>query len=137
MLAGLAFCEMLSQYPRSAFQGLLRGSPEGSAAVCDPNPPRPFARYRLQLEVPEVCHITVRANRITLGEILAPIKIRSALSPPPRQSPKITPHPLNRGILWAWVFQQKERIFQAPIKLAQPFPVPESRTNILRTRGFF
>ena len=22
------------------------GSPRGSAAVCDPNPPRPFARYR-------------------------------------------------------------------------------------------
>ena len=46
MLAGLAFCEMLSQYPRSAFQGLCGGHQRGSAAVCDPNPPRPFARYR-------------------------------------------------------------------------------------------
>ena len=45
MLAGLAFCEMLSQYPRSACQGFC-WSPEGSAAVCDPNPPRPFAWYR-------------------------------------------------------------------------------------------
>ena len=26
----------------------LRGSPGGSAAVCDPNPPRPFARSRFQ-----------------------------------------------------------------------------------------
>ena len=26
-------------------------------------------------------------------------------------------------------FLQKERIFQAPIKLAQPFPAPELRTN--------
>ena len=38
VLAGLAFFEMLSQYPR--------GSPKGSAAVADPNPPRPFTRYR-------------------------------------------------------------------------------------------
>ena len=47
MLAGLAFCEMLSQYPRPAFQGFCRGRRRGSAAVCDPNPPCPFARYRL------------------------------------------------------------------------------------------
>ena len=45
MLAGLVFFEMLSQYPQSAFQGLCRGVQRGSAAVCDPNPPRPFARY--------------------------------------------------------------------------------------------
>ena len=38
--------EMLSQYPQSAFYGVLRGSRVGSAAVCDPNPPRPFARSR-------------------------------------------------------------------------------------------
>ena len=48
MLAGLVFCEMLSQYPQSGFQGSLRGSPGGSAAVCDPNPPRPFARSRVE-----------------------------------------------------------------------------------------
>ena len=47
VLVGLAFCEMLSQYPRSAFQGLCGGHWRGSVAVCDPNPPRPFARYRL------------------------------------------------------------------------------------------
>ena len=29
VLAGLAFLEMLSQYPQSAFYGVLRGSPEG------------------------------------------------------------------------------------------------------------
>ena len=27
--------------------------------------------------------------------------------------------------------------FEAPIKLVQPFPAPELRTRILRTRGFF
>ena len=32
--------------PTVCFSGVLRGSPEGSAAVCDPNPLRPFARYR-------------------------------------------------------------------------------------------
>ena len=46
MLVGLVFCEMLSQYPQSAFR-VLRGSPGGSAAVCDPNPPRPFARSKI------------------------------------------------------------------------------------------
>ena len=40
-----ACCETLSQYPQSAFQG-FSGVARGSAAVCDPNPPRPFARYR-------------------------------------------------------------------------------------------
>ena len=48
MLAGLAFSEMLSQYPQSAFQGVLRRSLGGSAAVCELNPPRPFARSRLR-----------------------------------------------------------------------------------------
>ena len=40
MLAGLAFRVM----PRSAFQGFCGGHQRGSAAVCDPNPPRPFPR---------------------------------------------------------------------------------------------
>ena len=46
VLAGVAFVEMQSQDPQSAFQGLCRGHPRWSAAVCDPNPPRPFARCR-------------------------------------------------------------------------------------------
>ena len=33
MLAGLAFCAMLSQYPRSAFQGFSGGLQRESAAV--------------------------------------------------------------------------------------------------------
>ena len=46
VLAGLAFCEMLSQYPHNLH---FRGSPgvaRWSTAVCDPDPPRPFARSR-------------------------------------------------------------------------------------------
>ena len=46
MLAGLAFCGMLSQYPRSASQRLCGGHQRRSAAVCDPNPPCPFAQHR-------------------------------------------------------------------------------------------
>ena len=48
MLAGLAFCEMLSQNGHGLlFKGSagLTGGGE-STAVCDPGPPRPFARYR-------------------------------------------------------------------------------------------
>ena len=40
-----------------------------------------------------------------LRKILAPIKIKSALPPPPPKPP------LKRGILWTRVFLQKERIF--------------------------
>ena len=46
VLAGLAFCEMLLQYSQSASQGFCGGHQRRSAAVCDPNPPRPFARCR-------------------------------------------------------------------------------------------
>ena len=51
VLAGLAFFEMLSGYPRSAFQELCGGHPRGSAAVCDPNPSASisFARYRIKM----------------------------------------------------------------------------------------
>ena len=48
MLAGIVFCEMLSQYPQSAFQGSPRVAGGGSVAVCDPDPPRPFARFSLE-----------------------------------------------------------------------------------------
>ena len=43
----LAFFDMLSLYPQSVLQGFCGDRRRGSAAVCDPNPPRPFARYRL------------------------------------------------------------------------------------------
>ena len=43
------------------------------------------------------------------------------------------------GILWAWGFSSRknEKICQAPIKLAQPFPAPELRAEILWTPRFF
>ena len=46
MLAGLAFCEMPSQYPWSVLgvsAGLTRGRQQQFATQ---NPPRPFARHR-------------------------------------------------------------------------------------------
>ena len=42
--SGLAFFEMPSQ-PTVCFQGFCVGRQKGSATVCDPNPPCPFARY--------------------------------------------------------------------------------------------
>ena len=70
-------------------------------------------------------------------KIPAPIKIKSALPPPPPpKRPKIPP--LKRGILWKkWFFPaERTHFFEASIKLARPFPAPESRTRILWTRGF-
>ena len=49
---------MLSQ---SAPQGFLGGRRWGSAAVCDPNPPRPFARCRLVSEI-RFCFESVRSD---------------------------------------------------------------------------
>ena len=59
-------------------------------------------------------------------------------TPPPPKNPKYPP-PLKRGILRTWRFSAAERKqkYQASIKLTHPFPAPESRTKILRTRGFF
>ena len=46
VLAGLAFCKMPTQCPRSVFQGFSGVARGCQQQVCDPNPPRPFARYR-------------------------------------------------------------------------------------------
>ena len=60
-------------------------------------------------------------------------KNKIGTSPPPQT--QNTPLPKTR-ILWTWLFLQDGRIFPAAsIKLAQPFPAPELRTKILRTRG--
>ena len=77
-----------------------------------------------------------RSNSLFFRKIRAPIKIKSALPPPPK--PKIPPPP-KRGILWTWVSPaERTQFFQASIKLAHPFPAPELRTRILRTlKGFF
>ena len=65
-------------------------------------------------------------------KIRAPIKIKSALPPPP---PK-TPHK-RRNFMDIGFPAERRHFFQVSIKLAQPFPAPELRTRILRTRGFF
>ena len=71
MLAGIAFCEMPTQYPRSAFQGLCGGHQKGSAAVCDPNPPRPFARYRFKgaQQLPPNCAIPPLVRSFTQAHL--------------------------------------------------------------------
>ena len=57
-------------------------------------------------------------------------------TPLPPKKPKDPP--LKRGMLWIWDFPAERTHFcQAPIKLARPFPAPELRTKILRTRGYF
>ena len=67
-----------------------------------------------------------------IRKIRAPIKIKSALPPPPKKPPQ------KRGILWTRVFPaERAHIFQVSIKLAHPFPAPELRTRILRTREDF
>ena len=65
-------------------------------------------------------------------------KNKIGTSPPPQKKKPNTPTPLKtRNLMGMSVFLQKERNLRAPIKLAQPFPAPESRAKNLRTRGFF
>ena len=55
---------------------------------------------------------------------------------PPPPKPKNTP-PLKRGIYGHGFPAERTHFFQASIKLAQPFPAPELRTNIFTdTRTF-
>ena len=73
---------------------------------------------------------------LLLGKIPTPIKLKLAL-PPPRSKKSQNP-PLKGGILWAWGFPaERTKKSQAPIKLAQPFPAPELRAEILRKPRFF
>ena len=62
------------------------------------------------------------------------IKIKSALPPPP--NPKYHPPPKTRNFMDMGFPAERTQFFQAPIKLAQPFPAPEMRTKIWWTRGF-
>ena len=62
-------------------------------------------------------------------------KIGTSPPPPQNQNP---PPPKTRNFMDMDVFPAERRhFFQVSIRLAQPFPVPELRTRILRTRGFF
>ena len=67
-MQGLRTCEMPSQYLLKGFRGFARGS----AAVCDPNPPRPFARHR--------CHTVFLWHLICPQFAGSPGKCRSSLS---------------------------------------------------------
>ena len=70
-------------------------------------------------------------NSLIIRRIRAPIKIKSALPPPPKTPPQ-------KGEFYGHGFScRKNAFFQVSIKLAHPFPAPELRTRILRTRGFF
>ena len=88
------------------------------------------------------CHFTVVACRghykiiqkSSFGKIIAPIKIKSALLPPP-QNPKSPPK--ARNFMGMGFSCRKNAFFQAPIKLAQLFPAPELRTNIFTDTRIF
>ena len=56
-------------------------------------------------------------------------------TPPPKKNP--TPPPKTRNFMDMVFPAERTHFLQASIKLAQPFPAPELRTQILRTRGFF
>ena len=73
---------------------------------------------------------------LSLRKIRAPIKIKSALPPPPPQT-RNTPPPKTRNFVDMTFSCRTDAFFQASIKLTHPFPAPELRTKFLQTRGFF
>ena len=56
-------------------------------------------------------------------------------TPPPKKTQN-TP-PKTRNFMDTGFPAERTHLFQVSIKFAQPFPAPELRTRILRTRGFF
>ena len=69
-----------------------------------------------------------------IGKIPAPIKIKLALPPPFQETP--TPTPKRRNFMGMGFPAERTKKCQAPIRLAQPFPVPELRAEIsLRAKG--
>ena len=107
-----------------SFQGFIQGAPARET--------RPSRMRGISAPL----HQADAGKEVTFRKIPVPIKMKSALPPPPKK-PKIPPPP-KRGILWTWRFScRKNAFFQAPIKLAQPFPAPELRAeNFTDTRIF-
>ena len=68
---------------------------------------------------------------LNFRKILAPIKIKSALPPNPKYHP-----PLTRNFTDIGFSCRKNAFFQAPMKLAQPFPAPESRHEFYGREDF-
>ena len=60
---------------------------------------------------------------------------KNKIGTPPPPPPK--PPPKTRNFMDMGFPAERTHFFQVSIKLAQPFPAPELRTRILRTRGFF
>ena len=76
----------------------------------------------ITFRVPVLCQKNPRAHKNKIGT-----------PPPPPQNP-----PPKKGNFADMVFPaERTHFFQVSIKLAHPFPAPELRTRILRTRGFF
>ena len=61
---------------------------------------------------------------------------KNKIGTPPPPNPN-TPPPKTRNFMDMAFPAEQTHFFQASIKLVQPFPAPELRTRILRTRGFF
>ena len=120
MLGGLVFWEMLSQYPQSAFQGSPRVAQGGQQQFSSQTlRVQPWDPRRLNWNFPK------------FRKIRAPIKIKSALPPPPQTPPK------KRGILRTSFFLQKERIFPGVHKIGAPISGPRiADTNFTDTRIF-
>ena len=93
--AGLVFLRCCHSTHGLLFRGSAGITPGGSAAVCDPNPPRPFARYRTYQKNPGP----------------APIKIKSALPPPQL---KIPPPPKTRNFMDIGFPAERTHFFRRP-----------------------
>ena len=76
---------------------------------------------------------SVGPNKITGRKPPAPIKKKSALPPPPQKKPKYPPAKTNGH--GGFSVERKQK-FQAPIKLAHPFPAPDLRTKFYGHEDF-
>ena len=118
---------MLARYPMKERQNAC----DARATLCDTISKGYCATSGGYLALGRLGHSTSLHDHFSFRKILAPIKYKSALPPPPKP-PSKTWNFMDMGFP-----AERTHFFQASIKLAQPFPAPELRTRILRTRGFF
>ena len=94
-------------------------------------------QYMQEKLLGELIFARIHAGRrcLYLSENPRAHKNKIGTSPPPPQPP--SPPPKKEEFYGHGFPAERTHFFQVSIKLAQPFPAPELRTRILRTRGFF
>ena len=76
-------------------------------------------------------------HRDLIRKILAPVKVKSALPPPPQKNPKYPPPPQTRNFMDMVSPAERAHFSRRPQNWRSHFRPQNCGQKILRTRGFF